>query len=216
MRIECRPDGVQSLDRSIVVEFRAGLAGRVDDRAGADDQVGHHRVAAPAQIRIEPALHRVDVIVGDELARLAVERRIVGEKDARLQVDLPGLAAVRDLRRPGSRHWREPGGRIQVVPVVEAFEDREGHALRGNRRCLLRIERVDIGRRDVQHLVRIGGARGARGSEREQHKRPPHSLRRASCQESSGGCGVLGAVAGLCISACGREKERARSIGPLL
>src|SRR5262249_19096577 len=46
----------QACDRAVVIELRTPLARRVDDLARADDQVGDDRIAAAAQIRIEPAL----------------------------------------------------------------------------------------------------------------------------------------------------------------
>ena len=83
----------QALDRPVVVELRGGARG-VDDRAGAYDGIGDDRRSAAAEIRVQPALVRIDVIRGDELARLAFERRVVGEKDARFHAHRPRFAAV--------------------------------------------------------------------------------------------------------------------------
>ena len=58
-------------------------------------------LAGAAPVRIEPALVRIDVVVGGELARLSLERRIVSEEDSPLQPHRPYPAAVRDFRRPG-------------------------------------------------------------------------------------------------------------------
>src|SRR5205823_7018339 len=78
----------QTFDGSIEVELAAG-ARRVDNRSGADDEVGEDRRAAAPAVRVQPPLVRVDVIVSSELARLAFECGIVGELDALRQADRP-------------------------------------------------------------------------------------------------------------------------------
>ena len=88
----------QALDRRVEIEL-ARLLRRLDDGPRAEDQVGEDRTAGAASVGIEPALVRIDVVLGGELARLALERRIVGEQDSALQPDRPHAAAVRDFRR---------------------------------------------------------------------------------------------------------------------
>ena len=67
----------QTFDRRVEVEL-AVLLGRLDQRPRTEDEVREDRVAGTAPIRIEPALVGMDVVLGDELAGLALGRRIVG------------------------------------------------------------------------------------------------------------------------------------------
>ena len=82
MRIVYRSSAA-ALDRRVVVELARSLRAASIDLVGADDlalQVPRER---RADARIEQPLPRIDVIGGGQLAPLAVERRIVGEIDAR-------------------------------------------------------------------------------------------------------------------------------------
>ncbi len=151
----------QALDRRVVVEPAAGLARRVHDRPGTYDQVGERRIAAGAQVRVDRPLDRVHVIGGDELARLALERRGVGEEDSLPQSDRPGLAVVGDRRHRfgGVRDYLR--ARRQVFELVQRFEDRRGDARGVEVGSLLRIETRDVGRGDAEYLGRVRGVEAA-------------------------------------------------------
>ena len=152
-------DGLESFDLRVVVEL-AGLPRRVDDGSRADEQVGQRRLAALLEVGIEPPLDRIDVIGGDELARPALEHRIVGEQDSRLDADRPGAAAVGDLGQGdrGVRH--HAGGRGEVVELVEPFEDDVGDAARVEVGDLLGIEDRDVGQGEAQDLGLVGAGEG--------------------------------------------------------
>jgi hypothetical protein len=159
----------QALDGRVVIEPRARLAGGVHDRARAEDEIRDERLAAAAQVGVDIALDRVDVVFGDELAALAAERRIIGEKDARLELDGPDLAVPGHYRkrRRGARHRRRRP--VQVIPLAQTLVDYRGDVAREFVLELLRIERVDIAGGKVQHLGRIRGFRdtGGRAEQRE-------------------------------------------------
>ncbi len=138
------------------------------------------------KVGIQPAFHRVHVVFGDKLPRLAVECRVIGKMDPRLEPDQPRPAAVGNLGHRARRHRRQAGRRAEIVPVVESFEDRGGHSLRRNVGRLLRIEGVDVGRCDAENLVRVGSRGGTTGRQRQQQHRPPDSCLRVLDHASSG------------------------------
>ena len=187
-------DRAQAFDRRVVVELPAGLARHVDDRPSADDEVGQRGIATAAQIRIEPPLDRVDVVLGNELAR-PLERRIVGEADALLQPDRPGPTAVGELRHRlgGVRH---DARRVrQIVELVEALENVRCDARGAQIRALLRIQAGDVAQRNAQHLAHVGGKRGRarpRGERKKQEHEPDrghhglvHSSNDSGCHRAS-------------------------------
>ena len=178
----------QALDRLVVVELARRARG-IDDRPRADDEIGDDRRAAAPPVRVHPALVRIDVVLGDELARLAAERRIVGEADPLLHPDRPGPAVVGDLGRRGGGQRRELRRRREVVPLVERLEDRHQDLERRVVGVRLRIERVDVGRGEPQHLRRIGRVRGP-GEEAQRERQQETSamrLRHASFRGSDRG-----------------------------
>src|SRR6185436_8277953 len=73
----------QALDRRVEVELARGLR-LLDYRPRAEDEIGEDRLAGAPAVGGEPALVRVDVILGGELARLAAEDRVVVEQDPAL------------------------------------------------------------------------------------------------------------------------------------
>lgn len=115
----------ETRDRRVVVEA-PGRFGGIDHRVGAD----HLALQVPrerrADFRVEEALPRVDEIGGNELARLAVKRGIVGEANAGAHAKLPDPSASTDLghRRRGERH-----ATIRPRKVVEAEQWLEDRAL---------------------------------------------------------------------------------------
>ena len=163
---------VHAFDGGVVVDFGPGLAGRVDHRAHPDDEVGEQRFAAAAQVGVEVALDRVDVVGGDELPRPAAEGRVVGEQDPRLQPDGPRLAVRGDLGRAG----RGVGDRLrraaEVVPLVHRLEDRRADDVRVGVLPLLRVEGVDVAGGEPQHLRRVGGRRGKADHDEQRDDRP--------------------------------------------
>ena len=78
----------QSLDGRVVVE-PARLLRLRDERVGADENLVEHLQIRRMDLGIEDPLPGIDVIGGDELALLSLERGVVGEIDARLQLDRP-------------------------------------------------------------------------------------------------------------------------------
>jgi hypothetical protein len=167
----------QSFDRPVVVELRARLACRIDHGPRAGHQIGHQCRSPSAQIGVEPALQRIHVVGGDELARLAPERGVVGEENAGRKADRPGLAAIGDRRRSRGRDGRQLWGRGKVIVFVQAFEDRREHLVRRIVGELLRIEGLDVDRRQAQDLVRVGGCCHGRGPDHDE---------RLECQQARG------------------------------
>ncbi len=135
----------QAFDRRVVVHLRAGLARGVDDRARADDQLGERRVAAVAQVGVEMALDRIHIVLGDQLARLGLEHRIVGEQDSLLHAHRPRLAAVGHLGHRLGGVGDDLGRRGEIVELVERFEDVARDARRIEIGPLLRVEARDVG-----------------------------------------------------------------------
>ena len=162
-------DRAQARDRAIVVELRARLAGRVDDRARALDKVGDERGSAAAQIGVDGALQRIDDIVGGQLAPHARERRIVGEVDAGLHPDRPHGPAIGDRGRAAGNERREPRRRREVIPLVETLENGIGHVRRRAVVYLMRIERLDVRRGKAQDLVEVGSP-GDTGLRQQQQR----------------------------------------------
>ena len=80
---------LQPFDAGVVVEFRVRLARRIDDGTRPDDEVGQRGVAALAQVRVERALDRVDIVGCDEFPRLALEDGVVREQDSLLHAHRP-------------------------------------------------------------------------------------------------------------------------------
>ena len=146
-------DRLQPFDRRVVVEL-AGLPCRVDDRPHAEQQVGERGVAAALEVGIQPALDRIDVVLGDELARLPFERGVGGEQDSGRDPDRPGAAAVGDVGHGRGGVGHHPRRRGEVVELVETFEYRVRHARGVQVRDLLRIEIGDVRQRESQHLPR--------------------------------------------------------------
>ena len=161
---------LQPLGLAVVVERPLGLQRCVAQRLEPDDAfVVQARVHRAAIDRIEEALERVDVVLRDELARLAFERRVVGEVDARSQLDRPGAEVGRHLghrRRRQRLDLDRPG---QVVVGVQAFEDVRRDGARIEVDDLRRIEgRLGDGERHAQHL---GGGRCLRARRRDHAQR---------------------------------------------
>ena len=88
--------------------------------------------------RIGEALPRVDVVLGDELAPLALERRVVGEEDAGPDPRGPDAEVVGVLRHAVGGERLDLHRPRQVVVGVEALED--------VRRQRARVQVVDLGR----------------------------------------------------------------------
>ena len=77
--------------------------------------------------------------------------------DARLHADGPRPSVVSDRRHRRRGIQRQSGRRGQKVPLVEPLEDCELDLIRRIVVPALRVERLYVGRRDVQDLVAIGG-----------------------------------------------------------
>ena len=142
--------------------------------------VGEAGVARAFPARVEDSLERVHIVGGDQLALLAVERRVVGEIDAGLDAHGEGLEVGRDLGHLGSRLQLELHRPREVVVGQWRFEDVRGDGGRVEVRDLHRIE-AGLGHREgvAQDLLRgcrgCGSAVGscvqrARGCEKRQHQ----------------------------------------------
>ena len=169
-------DRLQALERRVVVEL-AGLLGRGDRRRRADDglveDVGRRR----EHLRIQQALPRIHVIGGRQLALLPLERGVVGEIDAGLDLDRPGLAVGGDVghRRRGVRHDRV--GPRQIAVGIQRIEDDAVDLIRIQIVRSRRIEPRFADRKgDAQRLVEVGGnASSSRQPQRDCHgDRPAH------------------------------------------
>jgi hypothetical protein len=106
-------------------------------------------------MRIDQALVRVDVILGDKLPRLALECGRLGEEDPVFQLDRPQLSAFGDYRQSLGRvgnHFCRFG---QIVELIESFEDLGRDARRIKIGALLRVETGNVVGRNAQHLSGI-------------------------------------------------------------
>ena len=115
-------DRLETGDFLVVVELRA-LFRRLRELVQADDLVLHQPRPRRAELRIDEPLQRVHEILRDELALLAVERRVGREVDALPDLERVRLAVVGDLgqRLSGERH--ELGRTRQVVVAEQRLED---------------------------------------------------------------------------------------------
>ena len=89
-------DGLESRDLRVVVELAAVLLRLLGQFVEADDLAFEQPRPRRMDRRVHQPLQRVDVIVGDELALDALERRIGREVDALLDLERVGLAVVGD------------------------------------------------------------------------------------------------------------------------
>ena len=152
-------DGAQAFHVAVVVELAAGEGG-LAHRVHADDELVEEIEIRRLALRVEVALHRVDVILRDELALLALERRVVGEVDAGADAHGPGLAVGGDFRQPLGRVRLRLRGPRQVVVVERRIEHVRDDDARVD---VVDLHRVEAGLGDqervAQHLL---GHRGRR------------------------------------------------------
>jgi hypothetical protein len=142
-------DRAQACDRRVVVELCAGLARGVDDGPRTHDEIGHRDVAARPQVGVEDARDRIDVVLRNQFALLALEHRIVDEVDPLLHLHRPHRAVVGDDRqrlRCARDHFRRNG---KVIELVERLEEVDRYPSRQQIRALLRIEARDVVRRNA-------------------------------------------------------------------
>ncbi len=113
---------LQALELRVVVEPAARLRGR-DELVGADELAVEVEAPERAHPRVDQPLPAVDVVRGDELARLALEHRVRREVDAGLDPDDDRRAAVADFRqRPRGRRPQRVRA-LQVVVLEQRVED---------------------------------------------------------------------------------------------
>ena len=109
-------------------------------------------------LRIENPLDAVDVVLGGQLAPLALERRIGGEIDARLHLDRVDAAAVADLRHAVGGVRDHAHRAREIIVGVQRVEDRPADVERVRVADRLRIEaRFGDRLRDVQSLGHVRG-----------------------------------------------------------
>ena len=165
---------LQPLDGRVVVE-PVGLA-RLFNRLGAAHDVALDLPELrSAQLRIEHALDRVDVILSGELALAAVEHRVVGEVDAGPYSEGIGKSVGADLRQPLEGVGLELRGPREVGVVQGRVEHRAVHDVRVE---VAHPWRVECGLRDLEgvaeHLCGIGRVGGRGGCEQEQGQKRFH------------------------------------------
>ena len=132
--------------------------------------------------RIGEALVRVGVVLGDELAPLALEGRILGEEDAGPDLDGPDAKVGGALGHAGRGERLDLHRPRQVVVGVEALED--------VRRQRARVQVVDLGRvearlgdlegvaQDLRRDRRADAVGGGPGQVRHQRRRRRRRRRR--------------------------------------
>ena len=99
MAIDC----LEPIDRCAVVELGIGFRRLRGSLVEANDLPGNvERVRRPVR-RIDEALDRVDIIIGYQLAALALERGIVGKDDSRPDPECVRPSVVGDFRERRSR-----------------------------------------------------------------------------------------------------------------
>src|SRR4029450_8129031 len=111
-------DSLHTLDLLIVIE-RLGLARAFENFVEAYEPAIEDVEPVRAHLGIEDALDGIDVVFRDELALLALERRIVGEVDPGTHFDREGAAAVADLRQTVGGVRRETYGPREVIVCIE-------------------------------------------------------------------------------------------------
>ena len=147
--VEC----AQALQRRVVVEGLLAVQRLLAPFVEAHDApVLHAREQRALGRRIGEAQDRVDVVLRHQFTRFALERRVVGEEDARLDAHRVLAPFVGDL---GQRHRDD------------------GHDLRGPREMVVTVETVeDVGgddaRVDVRHLRRVEAGLGHRKAAAQQ------------------------------------------------
>ena len=156
---------LQALDLPVVVELAALHRLGVELAQADDSLVLERRQAGALELGVVDALEGVDEVLGDELARLALEGRIVGEEDARPDLEGEGPEVLRDLghRLGGERLQLERPG--QVVVGEQRVEDVRGADARVD---VADLGRIESGLGDLegvaQHL--FAGARVAGRADR--------------------------------------------------
>ena len=177
-------NGADAFDLLVVVE-RLFLVERALAQLGqAEVALRFHRRPHRALVgRVGEALQRIDVVLGDELAPLALERRIVGEEDAGPHPCGPDAEVV------GVRRHAVRGERLdldwprQVVVGVETLED--------VRRQRARVQVVDLGRIEARLGDLEGIAQDLRGDRRADavvggpRQMRSHRARGGSCNDGS-------------------------------
>src|SRR5205823_15020175 len=103
------------------------------------------------ETRVHPALDRIDEILRHELAPLAPEGGVIGEKYSRLDAYRPRRAAIRDLGRTLRSEGHQLRRAAQVIPFVEAFENRPVNRVRIAVVDLVRVQPVDVRLRKPQN-----------------------------------------------------------------
>src|SRR5207244_5136601 len=116
-------DRLQTFDLRVVVEA-VGLARTLQGRVETDEPTIEEIEPIRAQLRIEDALDAVYIILRDELALPALERRIVGEVDAGPHLHRERAPAVGALRHALGRVGDEAQRAGHIVIGVERREAR--------------------------------------------------------------------------------------------
>jgi hypothetical protein len=173
-----RIDGADAFDLLVVIE-RLLLVERALAQLGqAEISLRLHPRPHRALVgRVGEALPGVDVVLSDELAPLALERRIVGEEDARPHARRPDAEVLRVLRHAVGGERPDLDRPREVVVGVEAFED--------VRRQRARIEVVDLGRIEAG----LGDLEGV-AQDLRRHRRADAVVGRPGKvrDETAGGC----------------------------
>jgi hypothetical protein len=171
-------DRLQAFDPRVVIEL-AGLRRLRLHAFRADEALVEQPEGATPHTRIEPALPGEDVILRDQLALAAFERGIVGEVDARLDPDRPGLPVGADLWQRRRRVRYQLQRPREMIVRVQWIEDHAVDRVAEEVADCLRIESGLRGQeRHPQHLVHVGLRE--RGSDKQCECRCDRTSRQGS------------------------------------
>ena len=170
-------DGARVVERGLVLQRLGAHLGQAQDlRALQAVEV------AALVARVVVALDGVDQVLGHQLALLALERGIVGEVDAGLDLEDEALVVIEDLGQPVGDVGLEPVGPPQEAVAQRRVEDRRGHVARVQVGDLHRIETgLRHADRVAQHLGRGGGGLVGGAGGRRDHRE--HRQGREGCRK---------------------------------
>ena len=149
----------QAFERRVVVP-RSALARRGERLVEADEVALEEIEPVRAHLGIEDPLEAVDVVLGHELARPALEGRIGREANARPQLDRVGAALIGHVGQRGGGIGNHARRTREIIVDVERIENAADHVERIGVVGRLRVESVlGNGKGDAQRLRHVGRVR---------------------------------------------------------
>ena len=155
----------EAVERAQPFEWCIVVPGAALPRGGerlveADQVAFEHVEPIGAHLGIEDALEAVDVVLGGQLAPLALERRVGREESAGLHLDRVRAALIGDFRQRGRRIRDHPHGTREIVVDVQRIENAADHVERVQVVGGLRVEAVLGDRKgNAQRLRHVGRVR---------------------------------------------------------